>query len=162
VFSVDFDLEQGPSLSCIFPPLPLYPFEAENMFVILAIHCVPVDVELELVPSRHFLIRRYLKKVQIYIPFVFENKFRGIKWVLSSTRDGRSLRTASFTAFLILIKRKAPLPNADTLKYCCQILRVASSHLCCPEVHRGFDTPPIPSAILCPTKPIRPSLSHSW
>jgi len=30
-FSVDFDLEQGPSLNCIFPPLPLYPFEAENI-----------------------------------------------------------------------------------------------------------------------------------
>ncbi|KAN0120747.1 hypothetical protein V8E52_004016 [Russula decolorans] len=28
---VDFDLEQGPSLSCIFPQLPLYPFEAENI-----------------------------------------------------------------------------------------------------------------------------------
>ncbi|KAI0267715.1 hypothetical protein BC834DRAFT_869605 [Gloeopeniophorella convolvens] len=28
---VDFDLEQGPSLSCIFPSLPLYPFEAENI-----------------------------------------------------------------------------------------------------------------------------------
>ncbi|KAF8501566.1 hypothetical protein F5888DRAFT_1609074 [Russula emetica] len=27
----DFDLEQGPSLICIFPPLPLYPFEAENI-----------------------------------------------------------------------------------------------------------------------------------
>ncbi|KAI0303677.1 hypothetical protein B0F90DRAFT_1626145, partial [Multifurca ochricompacta] len=29
--SVDFDLEQGPSLTCIFPLLPLYPFEAENI-----------------------------------------------------------------------------------------------------------------------------------
>ncbi|KAH9960935.1 hypothetical protein BC827DRAFT_1206394 [Russula dissimulans] len=28
---VDFDLEQGPSLSCIFPLLPLYSFEAENI-----------------------------------------------------------------------------------------------------------------------------------
>lgn len=28
---VDFDLEQGPSLTCIFPPLSLYPFEAENI-----------------------------------------------------------------------------------------------------------------------------------
>ncbi|KAH9047385.1 hypothetical protein EDB84DRAFT_484060 [Lactarius hengduanensis] len=28
---VDFDLEQGPSLTCIFPLFPLYPFEAENI-----------------------------------------------------------------------------------------------------------------------------------
>ncbi|KAI0255025.1 hypothetical protein BJV78DRAFT_1180617 [Lactifluus subvellereus] len=28
---VDFDHELGPSLSCIFPLLPLYPFEAENI-----------------------------------------------------------------------------------------------------------------------------------
>ncbi|KAH8990318.1 hypothetical protein EDB92DRAFT_1935384 [Lactarius akahatsu] len=28
---VNFDLEQGPSLSCIFPLFPLYPFEAENI-----------------------------------------------------------------------------------------------------------------------------------
>ncbi|KAH9972202.1 hypothetical protein BGW80DRAFT_1227904 [Lactifluus volemus] len=28
---VDFDLEQGPSLRCIFPLLSLYPFEAENI-----------------------------------------------------------------------------------------------------------------------------------
>lgn len=34
---VDFDLEQGPSLSCIFPLLPLYPFEAENMFVLFPV-----------------------------------------------------------------------------------------------------------------------------
>ncbi|KAH9064018.1 hypothetical protein EDB87DRAFT_1786195 [Lactarius vividus] len=27
----DFDLEQGPSLTCIFPLFPLYPFEAENI-----------------------------------------------------------------------------------------------------------------------------------
>lgn len=35
LISVDFDLEQGPSLTCVFPPFPLYPFEAENMFVLL-------------------------------------------------------------------------------------------------------------------------------
>lgn len=34
LISVDFDLEQGPSLTCIFPLFPLYPFEAENMFVL--------------------------------------------------------------------------------------------------------------------------------
>jgi hypothetical protein len=34
--SVDFDLEQGPSLTCIFPLFPLYPFEAENMFVLFS------------------------------------------------------------------------------------------------------------------------------
>jgi hypothetical protein len=34
LISVDFDLEQGPSLTCIFPRFPLYPFEAENMFVL--------------------------------------------------------------------------------------------------------------------------------
>lgn len=28
---VDFDLEQGPSLTCVFPLFPLYPFEAENI-----------------------------------------------------------------------------------------------------------------------------------
>jgi hypothetical protein len=34
LISVDFDLEQGPSLTCVFPLFPLYPFEAENMFVL--------------------------------------------------------------------------------------------------------------------------------
>ncbi|EIM91458.1 DUF1630-domain-containing protein [Stereum hirsutum FP-91666 SS1] len=28
---VNFDLELGPSLTCVFPPIPLYPFEAENI-----------------------------------------------------------------------------------------------------------------------------------
>lgn len=32
---MDFDLELGPVLSCIFPFLTLFPFEAENMSVIL-------------------------------------------------------------------------------------------------------------------------------
>ena len=35
LISVDFDLEQGPSVTCIFPLFPLYPFEAENMSVFL-------------------------------------------------------------------------------------------------------------------------------
>lgn len=32
---VDFDLELGPVISCIFPPYQLYPSEAENMSVVL-------------------------------------------------------------------------------------------------------------------------------
>ena len=45
-FLVDFDHEQGPSLSCIFPLLPLYPFEAENMFVLLITLFFLIEVDL--------------------------------------------------------------------------------------------------------------------
>jgi hypothetical protein len=46
------------------------------MSVFFAVRRVHVEVELELVPSRHFLIRRYSRKVRQHIPFVFENRFR--------------------------------------------------------------------------------------
>jgi hypothetical protein len=131
-FSVDFDLEQGPLLSCIFPMLPLYPFEAENMFALFSVQCVPVEIELELVLSLHFPTRRYSRKVQQHIPFAYENKLRErIKEApLCLIADVCHLRTASFTAFLISIKKGALLPSAGTLRYRPPNLTAAPSHVC--------------------------------
>ena len=162
--SVDFDLEQGPSLSCIFPPLPLYPFEAENMFVLFTARWVLAEVELELVPSLHFLIQRHSRKARRHIPSVFENRFREqIKRVLLSLiLDVPHLQMASFTASRILIKRKAPLPNADTLRYAASLYDYIFSSPFFPEVHRGLDTSPISSTILYLTKQVRAPLSNPW
>ena len=90
------------------------------MSVVFPIRRVPIEVELELVPSRHFQTRHYSKKVPRHIPFVFENMFRERteEVLLFSMPDVFRPRTVLFTAFRTLIKRKAPLPNADTLRYC--------------------------------------------
>lgn len=163
-FSVDFDLEQGPSLNCIFPPLPLYPFEAENMFALLTIQCMRVEIEPELVLSLRFLTRRYSRKVQRHIPFAYENRLQErIKEVLLCLIiDAWHLRTASFTAFLTLLKKGAPLPSADTLRYCHRIpcTRLLMSVVL--EVHCGVDTSPLSSTILCLTRQVRAPLSRSW
>jgi hypothetical protein len=162
--SVDFDLEHGPSLSCIFPPLSLYPFEAENMFVPFTVRCMSVEVEHELVRSLHFPILRHSRKVRRHIPSVFENRFREqIKGaLLSSTFDVRHLQTASFMAFRTLTKKKVPLPNVDTLRYCYQFVRLRLLTFVFPEVHRGLDTSPISSTILLFIKQVRAALSHPW
>jgi len=90
------------------------------MSVVFTIRRVPIEVELELVPSQHFQTRHYSKKVPRHIPFVFENRFR---WrtkeaLLSLIPDMRCLRTTLFAAFRTSIKRKETLPNAGTLRYC--------------------------------------------
>lgn len=70
-YSVTFDLELGPTLSCLFPQFPLYPFEAENMFVLFRrafVSDVRIDI-LTSAPSLLFLILRNFEKGPMCIRF---------------------------------------------------------------------------------------------
>jgi hypothetical protein len=100
--------------------------------------CVRVGVEIWLerpVHFRHFLIRRYSKKDQKHIPFEFENRSRerSQEVPLCLIAGVRRPQTGSFMAFLILIKKRAPLPSAATLRYCNRNRAAASSHICRPR-----------------------------
>jgi hypothetical protein len=112
---------------------------------------------------RHFLIRRYSKKDQKHIPFEFENRSRErTKEVpLYLIAGVRRPQTASFMVFLILIKKRAPLPSAATLRYCHPIARRRLLTSVVPEVHRGVDTASLSSTVLCVTEQDRTPLSHS-
>jgi len=76
------------------------------MSVVFTIRRVPIEVELELVPSQHFQTRHYSKKAPRHIPFVFENRFRGRtkEVLLILIPDVRCPRMALFTAFRTSIK----------------------------------------------------------
>ena len=120
-------------------------------------------IELELALSLHFPTRRYLRKVQKHTPFAYESKLQErIKEVpLYLTADVRRLRTASFTAFLILIKKRVPPLSVDTLRYCHRIARPRLLISVVLEVHRGVNTSPLSGTILCLTRQVRASLSRS-
>lgn len=134
------------------------------MFALFTVQRVLVEIEPELALSLRFPTQHYLRKVRRHTPFAYENKSqKGIKEVpLYLTADVRHLRTASFTAFLILIKKGAPPLSADTLRYCHRIVRSRLLISVVPEVHRGVNTSPLSSTILCLTRQVRAPLSHSW
>ncbi|KAI9509798.1 hypothetical protein F5148DRAFT_1275067 [Russula earlei] len=68
---VDFDLEQGPSLSCIFPLLPLYPFEAEN----IAFSAFPDSTLFNEGSEIHsFRIREHVPRTSQGRPSLFDNR----------------------------------------------------------------------------------------
>ena len=95
------------------------------MFALFTVKCVSVELEPELVLFLRFPIQRYSRRVQRHIPFGYENRLlERIKEVpLSLTADECHLRTASFTGSLTLLKKGAPLPSVDTLRYCRRIAR---------------------------------------
>jgi type IV secretory pathway TraG/TraD family ATPase VirD4 len=134
------------------------------MFALFTVQRVLVEIELGLALSLRFPTQPYLRKVQRHTPFAYENKLqKRIKKVpLYLTADVRRLRTASFTAFLISTKKGAPPLSAGTLRYCHEIVRPRLLISVVPEVHRGVNTSPLSSTILCLTRQVRVPLSHSW